>query len=324
MVIVRSMSFRRADGPLSVHVPSAREDRPSWLGVGAIALVGFAIGVAWPRLAGVRLGPAVPESTVASAGAPESSAAPGSAPTPSNVPASMPAPAALPAASHGPSATASVAATAAAAPSEGPVQVSVGRGTVFACKSASGESMKGSQCGSLPGLDGIVQPRLRKLADCPQAAGASGRLHLVVRPDFAREGVTVELGRDRSIANADGLLACAKAAVAPASIAGIAHDNARYSVAYSVSFGGTSPQAAASGSPAAGANQAPVVADGTAQVEWEVAIVRDAPKTTGKVLTRLPRGTSLRVGAPKDGWYPVKYGDGYASDGWVYRGAIGK
>jgi hypothetical protein len=24
------------------------------------------------------------------------------------------------------------------------------------------------------------------------------------------------------------------------------------------------------------------------------------------------------------GWYPVKYGDGFASDGWVYRAAIGR
>jgi hypothetical protein len=61
----------------------------------------------------------------------------------------------------------------------------------------------------------------------------------------------------------------------------------------------------------------------TAQVEWDVAIVRDAPKS-GKVVARLPRGTTLRVGLPKDGWWPVKYGDGYTNDGWVYGGAIGR
>jgi SH3-like domain-containing protein len=61
----------------------------------------------------------------------------------------------------------------------------------------------------------------------------------------------------------------------------------------------------------------------SAQVTWEVALIRDAPRT-GKILARLQRGTSLRVGAAKDGWYPVKYGDGFASDGWVFRGAIGR
>jgi SH3-like domain-containing protein len=56
---------------------------------------------------------------------------------------------------------------------------------------------------------------------------------------------------------------------------------------------------------------------------WEVAIVRDAPKT-GKVVARLQHGAELHLGAPKDGWYPVKFGEGFASDGWVYRGAIGR
>jgi hypothetical protein len=60
-----------------------------------------------------------------------------------------------------------------------------------------------------------------------------------------------------------------------------------------------------------------------AQVEWEVALVRDNPKT-GKVIARLPRGSQVRVGPVKDGWYPVTYGSGYSSEGWVYRGAIGR
>ena len=38
-----------------------------------------------------------------------------------------------------------------------------------------------SERGMLPGLDGIVMPRLRKLADCPEATGATGKLHLVVQ-----------------------------------------------------------------------------------------------------------------------------------------------
>jgi SH3-like domain-containing protein len=60
-----------------------------------------------------------------------------------------------------------------------------------------------------------------------------------------------------------------------------------------------------------------------ALVVWEVAIIRDAPKT-GKVVARLQRGSTLRVGAVKDGWYPVRYGEDFSGDGWVYRGAIGR
>jgi hypothetical protein len=96
-----------------------------------------------------------------------------------------------------------------------------------------------------------------------------------------------------------------------------------------VTFAGPAAQPVAPSSPVE-ANNPPALAgaggetgDGTAQVEWEVAIVRDAPKT-GKVIARLPRGTPLRVGPAKDGWYPAKYGDGFAGDGWIYRGAIGR
>jgi len=107
----------------------------------------------------------------------------------------------------------------------------------------------------------------------------------------------------------------------------VPHDNPRYSVAYSVTFTGE-PAGAPSASAAASARTGVGggggdAAEGTAQVIWEVAIVRDAPKT-GKVVARLQHGAELRLGAVKDGWYPVKFGDGFTSDGWVYRGAIGR
>ena len=322
MVIVGAMSFRKADGPLTVHVPSPPEDRPSWWGVAAIAVVGFAVGVAWPRLAGVRLGPSVPDGTSASASAapPALAGAPSAAVAPPAVAAAMPAPAGGPQASQATGAPASTPSTPPATAAAGAARVIVPHGSVFACKNAGGDSLKGAECGALPpALDRLVQPRLRKLADCPEAAGSSGVLHLVVRADFAHDALTVDLGRDKGLATATPLLACAKSALGSASLQGIAHDNARYSVAYPVTFGG--PPAT---SPAAEIAAPAPAADGSAQVEWEVAIVRDAPHTTGKVLARLQHGTALRVGSPKDGWYPVKYGDGFSSDGWVYRGAIGR
>ena len=317
MVIVRSMPLRKADGPLTVQLPSPGQDRPSWLGVGAVAVAGFVIGVAWPRLAGVRMGPSVPDSPAASASESEPTPPTGGA---ASRPAVAPAvPVALPSpVAPGSPGSSAQSPSAASVASPASVRASVAHGAIFSCKTAAGESLKGTDCGTVPGLDGVVLPRLRKLGDCPDAA--AGKVHLVVRADFARDALTVELGHDHGAPGAAGLLTCAKGALASASLDGIAHDNPRYSVAYAVTFGATTP--AADPSPAAAAAPA-AVNDGTAQVEWDVAIVRDAPKT-GKVLARLQRGTPLHVGAAKDGWFPVKYGDAFSSDGWVYRGAIGR
>lgn len=311
------MLSRKADGPLEVQIPRPADDQPSWTRVGVIAAIGFIVGVAWPKLAGVRLGPSLPaDATSATA-----SAAPPGAEPPSGAPTQ-----ALPAAIATPS---TPAVTQAPAPVATMPSVNVGHGVVFACKTSDGDSLKGGDCGTLPGLDGVVMPRLRKLAECAEAAGETGKLHLTIHLDFPRGGIGVDLGRNQGVSSADALLACAKTDVAGATLVGIAHDNPRYSVAYSVTFG------AGSGTPAAGAESAtgapaipstPVATgavDGDAQVVWEVAIIRDAPKT-GKVVARLQRGTQLHIGASHDGWYPVKYGDGFSSDGWVYRGAIGR
>jgi hypothetical protein len=307
VVFVGSMSLRRADGPLTVHVPSAEADRPAWGRVGLIAAIGFVVGVAWPKLAGVRLGPSVPAPLVASSAAPvEPSEAASAA-----VPIVLPAPAIKPAASaSSPSARASA-------------EVSVGHGSLFACKSAGGDSLKGSECGALPGLDDLVLPRLRKLGDCPEAAAASGKLRLVVHPDFARGALSVELGRNQTVSTPEPLLACAKASLAGVSPAGVAHENPRYSVLYVASFAGSAPASSETAPEPPAAPAAERASEGTAQVAWPVAIVRDAPKT-GKVVARLQQGTDLHVGPVKDGWYPVKYGEGFVSDGWIYRGAIGR
>ena len=268
------------------------------------------VGVAWPRLAGVRLGPSVPDSPAASASEGEPPAAgvaspPAVAPA---VPAAMPSPVApsSPANPSGPGSSSTSPSGSPSAASAG-VRVSVAHGAIFSCKTAAGESLKGGDCGAVAGLDGLVLPRLRKLADCPDAAGTSGKVRLVVRVDFTRGALAVEFGHDRPASGAGPLLACAKSALASATLDGIAHDNPRYGVAYAVAF--AAPAAAADPGPAA----APVVtSDATAQVEWDVAIVRDAPKT-GKVLARLQRGTPLHVGAVRDGWYPVKYGEDSAA-----------
>ena len=78
------MLSRKADGPLTVQIPAPAEDRPSWTRVGVITAIGFLVGVAWPRMMGVRLGPSVPESA-------SSSAAAGASPSEQVLPATAPA-----------------------------------------------------------------------------------------------------------------------------------------------------------------------------------------------------------------------------------------
>ncbi len=305
------MARRNPDAPLAVEVPATGADSPSWRRVGIITAIGFIVGVAWPRLAGVRLGPSVPEAPSSVASASASAAAEPSAGGASA--SGLPPAAAVAPASSPPAAPA-------------PPTVEVSAGVVYACKTADGDSHKGPECGDLPGLDGVVTPRLRKMARCPEAAGATGKLHLAVRLDFTRESLSVDLGRGQTVGTPEALLGCAKSALSDAKVSGISHTSARYSVAYTMTFEGAAPATPPNASappPKLEKQETNGPEDAAAQVTWEVAIVRDAPKT-GKVLARLQRGTSLHVGAAKDGWYPVKYGEGFASDGWVYRGAIGR
>ncbi len=56
----------KVDAPIRVKVPAAGADQPSWVRVGLIAAVGFAIGVGWPRLVGAKLGPSLPAEPAAS------------------------------------------------------------------------------------------------------------------------------------------------------------------------------------------------------------------------------------------------------------------
>jgi Bacterial SH3 domain len=331
------MLARKADGPLTVQIPGPPQDRPSWRAVGILAAVGFVAGIAWPRLVGVRPGPNLPETSSTPAAQSASAIPPGSAAA--SVPGSPPVDPRTPPGSASPPSAALAALPPSASGGSGAAAtpISAGRvtvlsGPILSCKTDGGDSLKGADCGKLHGLDALIGPRLHKLAACPEAAAASGRLQVVLHLDFARGWLTADLGHTQTVASPDPLLACARADLAGVAIAGVGHDNPRYSVSYSVVFDAGEPASGTSAAPApenasdstpAPSRSAAEPADGTAQVVWEVAIVRDAPKT-GKVLVRLQRGAQVRIGAVKDGWYPIRYGDGNAGEGWVYRGAIGK
>jgi len=221
------------------------------------------------------------------------------------------------------------------------VTVTVGRGAVLTCKVEGGETKKGKECGTLPGLETVVPPHLRKLATCSAAEGQTGKLSFVATAVFPSGGLSWDVGKSSTVGNLEGITACLKTHFSGVAATGVAHEHNRYVVAYNVTFAPGVAEPAPSKiakddksakddadknakEGAADKTDAPAAAAGSeASVGWEVALVRDVPKT-GSVVARLPRGTKVKLGAMKDGWYAIKYGDTFASDGFVYRGAIGR
>ncbi len=307
----------RKDAPLAVDVPSPDRDSPAWVRVGVIATIGFVIGIAWPRLVGVRLGPSAPSDTTSvsasGAHAPSARASQAEAP-PASVAAKPSASVAAPAASSAPP------------PPLGPPTVSVPKGAILSCKTDEGETKRGKECGSLASIDAVVLPRLKKLPHCSAAEGQSGKLSFLVIADFGSGRISWDIGKSSTVGNLDGLKSCLQTDFHGVSLlSSAAHDNPKYNVAYTATF--TSPEPAKpaeEAKPAAEEKPAEAQpASGEATVAWEVALVRDVPKT-GSVVARLPRGAKVKIGSVKEGWYAIKYGDDFKSDGWVYRGAIGR
>jgi hypothetical protein len=291
------MLSRKAEPATAFHVPSFADDHPSWVKVSVIAAVGFAIGIAWPRLAGVKLGPNAPEMQGHAAAAASKSADPLDAPAPLPT-ASVVAPPAL---------------STAPSPGDAPT-ITVGRGVVLSCTTADGERAKGSACGSVTGFEALAQPRLESLAKCPAAEGVSGKLAVVVTVDFKASRINVDPGKSTTVASPDGLYACLRTSFQGAPLGGVDHDQQRYAVFYAVTLASATGAAAAAS--ATGDSS-------SAEVAWGTALVRSAPKT-GDIVARLPRGSRVELGAPKEGWYPIKYGADFGSNGWVWRESIGK
>jgi hypothetical protein len=289
----------------SVHIPAPGADKPSWLRVGAFALVGFAIGVAWPKLAGVRLGPAAPAEAV-SAVAASRAAEMASASASANAPA-VPTPSA----------------TASAAPAAN-VNVTVGHVAILSCKTEDGESLKGKDCGWLTGLDPLIQTRLKRLAQLPATAENPGKLNVILGLDFKNNRISVESGKSSTVKDVDSLKAFIAGEVKSMSLKPVDHQNERYSVLYVVNIStGAEASAASSSSSTTPSKPESALPEGQAAVAWDSAIVRDAPHT-GAIVAHLPRGTKVQLGASEGGWYKIKFGPSFASEGYVYRGAIGK
>ncbi|MFO0566187.1 MAG: SH3 domain-containing protein [Polyangiaceae bacterium] len=288
-------------GP-SVHVPKPGDDQPRLVRVAVITAIGFAVGVIWPKVAGMKLVPSVPSEAEGAASA--ASADPQSAPGDTGAPAAPPAAKAQPASAQAPES--------APTPEEA---FKISEPKITSCRDAKGARRE--KCDAIE-IDAAARPKILALSACPAAKDLQGTLSLGIELDFASGKISdVMKGKSTSLpdATADALIACAKREFMTLSLSDIQHEQSRYTVFYIAEF--LPPGKAAT--PDAGASVTP--ASGHATVGWEVAIVRDQPKD-GEIVARLMRGTKVVVTGRDGDWYRVKY-DAKGAEGWVFRTAIG-
>lgn len=253
--------------------------------VGIIALVGFAVGVIWPRLAGVSLVPAPPVEV--SAPAEPSEARPPSGPAPAEAP-----PREL-------------------LPKD---RLAIGPAKITSCRDREGKAVSG--CGTLE-VDALLHPTLLALAGCPAASGAFGTLSLGFELDLVKGKMgEVQSGRstDLPASVTKEILRCAEQGLEAVSPARIKGEHASYTVFYVLEF--KTPEDVV-------ATQSEVTpASGKGTVRWQTALIRKEPARDGEVVSRLLSGSEVIVTGRQGDWYRVKY-DAQGREGWVHGAALG-
>ena len=305
----------KAERPLQIDIPGPTEGRPIWSRVGLVAVIGFVAGIAWPRLAGVHVGPNAPSDARPGGADPTATASVSAAPAPSG------APSAQPTAEPAPSATATADAASGGA-------VSVGPGKIQRCFDKKGK--KQESCGELQ-FDPIVVPKLKELGKCPAAIGLEGKMSIGFEVHFEKKEVHVIKGKKNTLpgSTVQGVLQCATKEIANLSLDDVPHKHARYTLGYQLTFvkPGKAPDEPAKGAdkdgsddePQAGSTTNETGVSGSATVSWDTSLLRKDPKD-GEVIARLVRGTRVKLVGRQNDWYKVESGN---KVGWVYRGSIG-
>ncbi len=295
------MATSRRQPALKVAIPRP-SNVPLRLGrVGLIAAVGFAAGILWPRLAGLRLVPQLPTPAA-------------SAPDLSGAPADDQAAA---------SAVASAAPIAAPKPPEplapGVQPPVVGEAQVTSCRDAGGAKLE--HCDRVD-FDRVARDRLSSFDDCPAAQRVSGVVSLGFELDFTSERVThISSGKATSLEDEPlkAVLDCYRQSFSNVSLVAIPHEHQHYTIFYRIELAAAPPEAAPA---ASSAPLAVTPASGNATVSWETALVHATPEKDGKVVARVLSGTRVAVTGRSGDWYRVKY-DARGREGWVFRTAVG-
>jgi Bacterial SH3 domain len=244
------------------------ETSPESLGkVGWIAALGFAIGVAWPRLLGVSL---VPEAPVRETLPKEEESRE-------------------------------------VAPSEPGEQkkltpadlLEISEPLVTSCRDAEDKTL--STCNDV-NFDDLFHAPLLSLTTCPGATGVFGTLSLGFEVSFREQKVQkIDSGKSTNLPLAikDQLLGCAREQLGAVQLGKTRASAATYTVFYKLLF--KSAEVAASEA------ETTVQASGIATVEWRTALVRDEPNGEAKVVARVLAGARLTVTGRRGDWYRVKY-----------------
>jgi hypothetical protein len=292
------------DQPIVV-LPRTEGDRPPWAKVSLIAAAGFIIGIAWPRLAGMRIAPNPPSDGPQAAAQNHAAAA-------------------LASGSASALARAAAAPSAAALAAPAAVSISVGQGLILSCWELADAKQK--ECGSLQ-FDPIAVPKIKGLAQCAAAAGVTGKLSIGFDIDFRKKTIHPKVGKSTTVArdSAEALVKCAEPMFENVGLWEVPHEHRHYTVFYTAELSPPGKQGDTASTPpavegrAAGTTTGETAASGTATIGWDVALVRDTPKT-GSVVGRILQGSKVKLVGKQGEWYHVQYG---SIDGWVHRGAIG-
>ncbi len=304
----------KTDRPLAVEIPRPGSEHPAWSRVGAIGLAGFLIGIVWPRIAGVRIGPSVPgdlRAKIEATAAPSGSAASGT-PAPSGSAAVAPAP----------SGSANPAAVAA-----NQELVVVGAGKITRCFEKKDKKIE--DCEKLL-FDPIAVPKLRELAKCPSAMGLEGKMTIGFEINFDKKEVQVAKAKKTAgmpSTTVNGILQCAAREFSNVALDEVPHKYRRYTLAYGLTFHkpgkhpavGAEGADGAEGESGAGATTSETEANGNAVVATDSVSLRKEPKGKEKI-GRLVRGTKVKILAKQNDWYKVESG---SNVGWLYRSGIG-
>ena len=284
---------------LQVKTPGPEGKKPAWISVGIFAAVGLVIGVAWPSLAGIRIGPDVPGAKA------PATAAPKTAPTaaPSVAPTSIP-----------------------LAKTAKPVEKTLDKQTVVVeggriarCYKGRKKLKTAEECGVLK-VDKTFATRLSNLASCPSALGFAGEMELGFDIKFDQKEIDVVRGEksDMPATTVRGILACTADYIRDVNPDKIPHKYSRYRVFYKIKFYPPGTALPRKGTDESASDESDNDR-GLAAVTWDTALIRDEPQT-GKIIARLVRGTRVKILSRRKDWYRVKLRH---KEGWVYRGALG-
>lgn len=282
-----------------VQLPPPDEDRPAWGRVGIIAILGFVVGVAWPRLAGVSLGPNPPADAPRVASSAVAAAAKTSL-------AGVTAQAPIPGAS-------------ALLPPEAPAHHEL----VLSLKALDGTRCRDAKnkavdsCDKLA-IEGTFEPRLKGLARCPSALGLQGQVVFGFDLDFKNKTLKVQRAKAKlPKTTLDGLTRCVEKSFNGVSLDEIEHQQNRYSLAYEVSF--QPPGSAANPEPAEAPKGKPL--DGkTGTISWGSCQVREAPSKSAAAIGKLKHKAEVKLLEEKDGWYRIDFNS--KPQAWISSSAV--